>query len=188
MIPISRSAGVAWIVGKSERQKCRSLWRLGNFREAKIIALTTYKGDTYRFFGQSKQEPKVTCLKCASQGAHTNHPSASCRKRALPPKDSYEIAEHPTDDMLTPPEINVLRLIATECHQIADQFSITEETGKGQLKNILPKLAPRMPAAIIDWSLGIIELYFPSTRLTGLDPKTLKIFFRIANCFQVGRN
>jgi FixJ family two-component response regulator len=45
---------------------------------------------------------------------------------------SCEIAEHATDDALTPAEINVLRLIAAgnANKQIADQLSITEETVK----------------------------------------------------------
>jgi DNA-binding NarL/FixJ family response regulator len=69
----------------------------------------------YRFFAHSKQE----------------------QRGYLP---SYEIAEHATDDALTPAEINVLRLIAAgnANKQIADQLSITEETVKGRVKNILP--------------------------------------------------
>jgi hypothetical protein len=47
-------------------------------------------------------------------------------KKALSPEASYEIAEHATDDALTPAEINVLRLIAAgnANKQIADQLSI----------------------------------------------------------------
>ena len=60
-------------------------------------------------------------------------------------------AEHATDDALTPAEINVLRLIAAgnANKQIAEQLSITEETVKGRVKNILSKLGaatePRRP-------------------------------------------
>jgi len=60
-------------------------------------------------------------------------------KKALSPEASFEIAEHATDDALTPAEINVLRLIAAgnANKQIADQLSITEETVKGSQEHPL---------------------------------------------------
>jgi len=83
-------------------------------------------------------------------------------KKALSPEGSFEIAEHATDDALTPAEINVLRLIAAgnANKQIADQLSITEETVKGRVKNILSKLcaSDRTQAAMIGLKRGIIEL------------------------------
>jgi DNA-binding NarL/FixJ family response regulator len=53
-------------------------------------------------------------------------------KKGLSPEVSYEIAEHATEDALTPAEIQVLRLIAAgnANKQTADQLSITEETVK----------------------------------------------------------
>ena len=83
-------------------------------------------------------------------------------KKGAFPEASYEIAEHATDDALTPVEINVLRLIAAGSAntQIADQLSITEETVKGRVKNILSKLGAndRTQAAMIGLKRGIIEL------------------------------
>jgi DNA-binding NarL/FixJ family response regulator len=74
-------------------------------------------------------------------------------RRALSPEASYEIAEHATDDALTPAEINVLRLIAVgkANKQIADQLKITEETVKSRVKSILSKLGAndRTHAAMI---------------------------------------
>ena len=70
--------------------------------------------------------------------------SAQCmpEKKALSPEASYEVAEHATDDALTPAEIAVLRLIAAgnTNKQVADQLSITEETVKSRVKNILSKI------------------------------------------------
>ena len=75
---------------------------------------------------------------------------------------SYQVAEHATDDALTPAETLVLRLIAAgmPIKQIADQLSITEETVKGRVKNILSKLgaSDRTQAAMIGLKRGIIEL------------------------------
>jgi len=134
----------------------------GEFRDAKIIVLTTYKGDVQI----------LRALKAGAQGyllKNTIHKelvdtirAVHAGKKALSPEASYEIAEHATDDALTPAEINVLRLIAAgnANKQIADQLSITEETVKGRVKNILSKLGAndRTQAAMIGLNRGIIEL------------------------------
>ena len=64
-------------------------------------------------------------------------------------------------EALTPAEIAVLRLIAAgnANKQIADQLSVTEETVKGRVKNILSKLGAndRTHAAMIGLKRGIIE-------------------------------
>jgi DNA-binding NarL/FixJ family response regulator len=63
-------------------------------------------------------------------------------KKALSTEASYQLAEHATDDALTPAEIRVLRLIAegNANKEIAAQLSVSEETVKGQVRNILSKL------------------------------------------------
>jgi DNA-binding NarL/FixJ family response regulator len=134
----------------------------GEFPEAKIIVLTTYQGDVQI----------LRALKAGARGyllKNTLHKelldtirAVHAGKKALSPEASYEIAEHATDDALTPAEINVLRLIAAgnANKQIADQLSITEETVKGRVKNILSKLGAndRTQAAMIGLKRGIIEL------------------------------
>jgi DNA-binding NarL/FixJ family response regulator len=83
-------------------------------------------------------------------------------KKMLSPQASYELAEHATDDALTQAEIDVLRLIAAgnANKQIADLLSVTEETVKGRVRNILSKLGAndRTHAAMIGLKRGIIEL------------------------------
>jgi DNA-binding NarL/FixJ family response regulator len=80
----------------------------------------------------------------------------------LPPEIAAEIAEHATDDSLTPREIDVLRLIAggNANKEIAAQLSLTEETVKGHVKNILAKLDAndRTHAVTIGLKRGIIEI------------------------------
>lgn len=134
----------------------------GEFPEAKIIVLTTYQGDVQI----------LRALKAGARGyllKNTLHKelletirAVHAGKKALSPEASYEIAEHSSDDALTPAEINVLRLIAAgnANKQIADQLSITEETVKGRVKNILSKLGAndRTQAAMIGLKRGIIEL------------------------------
>ena len=134
----------------------------GEFPDAKIVVLTTYKGDVQI----------LRALKAGAQGyllKNTFHKelvetirAVHAGRKALSPEASYEIAEHATDDALTPAEINVLRLIAAgnANKQIADQLSITEETVKSRVKSILSKLGAndRTHAAMIGLKRGIIEL------------------------------
>ena len=82
-------------------------------------------------------------------------------RKSLSSEASYELAEHATDDALTEAEVDVLRLIAAgnANKQIAAQLSITEDTVKGRVKNILSKLGAndRTQAAMIGLRRGIIE-------------------------------
>jgi two-component system, NarL family, response regulator len=134
----------------------------GEFPDAKIIVLTTYKGDVQI----------LRALKAGAQGyllKNTFHKelvetirAVHAGRKALSPEASYEIAEHATGDALTPAEINVLRLIAVgkANKQIADQLKIAEETVKSRVKSILSKLGAndRTHAAMIGLKRGIIEL------------------------------
>jgi DNA-binding NarL/FixJ family response regulator len=132
------------------------------FPGAKIIVLTTYAGDAQILraikAGAQAYLLKNTLHKELLETIRAVHAG----KKSLSPEVSYELAEHATDDALTPGEISVLRLIAAgnANKQIADQLSITEETVKGRVKNILSKLGAndRTHAAMIGLKRGIIEL------------------------------
>jgi DNA-binding NarL/FixJ family response regulator len=132
------------------------------FPDAKIIVLTTYKGDVQILramkAGAKGYLLKTTFHKELVQTIRAVHTG----RKGLSPEASYEIAEHATDDALTPAEIAVLRLIAAgnANKQIADQLSITEETVKSRVKSILSKLGAndRTQAAMIGVKRGIIEL------------------------------
>jgi DNA-binding NarL/FixJ family response regulator len=132
------------------------------FPEARVIVLTTYTGDV-QIFRALKAGAQAYLLK------NTLHKelletirSVHAGKKALSPEASYQIAEHATDDPLTPAEVAVLRLIAAgnANKQIADQLSITEETVKSRVKCIFSKLGAndRTHAAMIGLKRGIIEL------------------------------
>src|SRR5450631_1618060 len=98
------------------------------FTDAKLIVLTTYVGDTQILralkAGAQAYLLKNTLHKELLETIRAVH----LGKKALSPEVSYQIAEHATDDALTPAEILVLRLIAAgnANKQIADQLSITE--------------------------------------------------------------
>jgi DNA-binding NarL/FixJ family response regulator len=132
------------------------------FPGAKIIVLTTYAGDA-QILRALKAGAQAYLLKNALHKELLETIRAvHAGRKSLSPEVSYELAEHATDDALTPGEISVLRLIAAgnANKQIADQLSITEETVKGRVKNILSKLGAndRTHAAMIGLKRGIIEL------------------------------
>ncbi len=135
---------------------------LGEFPDAKIVVLTTYKGDV-QILRAMKAGAKGYLLKTTFHKELVETIRAvHAGKKALSPEASYEVAEHATDDALTPAEVAVLRLIATgnANKQIADQLSITEETVKSRVKSILSKLGAndRTHAAMIGLKRGIIGL------------------------------
>ena len=82
-------------------------------------------------------------------------------KKALSPEVSFQLAEHVSDDPLTPAEVRVLRLIAAgnANKEIAMKLSIAEETVKTHMGNILSKLAAkdRTHAVMIGIRRGIID-------------------------------
>jgi DNA-binding NarL/FixJ family response regulator len=133
----------------------------GEFPDARIIMLTTYRGDV-----QVMRAMKVGARAYLLKNTLDKELLGTIRavhagKKALSAEASYELAEHAADEALTPAEVDVLRLIAAgnANKQIAAQLSITEDTVKGRVKSILAKLSAndRTHAAMIGVRRGIIE-------------------------------
>jgi DNA-binding NarL/FixJ family response regulator len=134
---------------------------LEEFPDARIIVLTTYTGDV-QVLRALKTGARAYLLKnLLDKELLDTIRAVHGGKKSLSPEASFELAEHATDDALTPGEIEVLRLIAggNANKQIAAQLFITEETVKGRVKNILSKLRAndRTHAAMIGVKRGIIE-------------------------------
>jgi DNA-binding NarL/FixJ family response regulator len=130
------------------------------FPDARIIVLTTYAGDV-QVLRALRAGARAYLLKTlADTELLTTIRSVHSGKKALSPEASYQLAEHATDESLTPAEVEVLRLIAAgnANKQIADRLAVTEDTIKGRVKNILAKLGAndRTHAAIIGVKRGII--------------------------------
>jgi DNA-binding NarL/FixJ family response regulator len=134
----------------------------GEFPDARIIVLTTHAGD-------------VQVTRALKAGARAYLLKGSLRKelletiravhagqRRLSSEVAAEIAEHATDDALTPREVDVLRLVASgrANKEIAARLSLTEETVKSHVRNILAKLGAndRTHAVAIGLRRGIIDL------------------------------
>lgn len=134
----------------------------GEFPDARIIVLTTHAGDAlvaralkagaqaYLLKGLLRKELLETI-----RAVHVG-------QKRVSPEIAVEIAEHATDDTLTPREIDVLQLIARGNANkiIAAELSLTEETVKSHIRNILSKLGAndRTHAVAIGLKRGIIGL------------------------------
>lgn len=132
----------------------------GEFPTARIIVLTTYAGDVlaqralkagaqaYVLKSQVRKDLLETIR--AVHGGHKRIHSEIAR----------QIAEHSIDDALTSREIEVLELVAIghANKQVANRLSISEETVKGHVSNILSKLGAndRTHAVTIAMKRGII--------------------------------
>jgi DNA-binding NarL/FixJ family response regulator len=134
----------------------------GEFPDARIIVLTTYAGD-FQVSRALKAGARGYLLKglLRQELLETIRAVHGGRKR-LSAEIAAEIAEHTTDDVLTPREIYVLRLIAqgNANKEIAGILSLSEETVKGHVKNILAKLGvnDRTHAVTIGLKRGMIDL------------------------------
>ena len=132
------------------------------FSGARIIVLTTYTGDVQ----------VLRALKAGARGyilkGHVHREllgairAVHAGQKQIPPEIAAELAEHATDDDLSPREVDVLRLVAagTANKLIADQLSIGEATVKRHITNILSKLGAndRTHAVTIGLRRGIIDL------------------------------
>jgi DNA-binding NarL/FixJ family response regulator len=134
----------------------------GEFPDARIIVLTTYSGDVQALRALQAGARAYLLKNLVHKELLDTIRAVHAGKKTLSPQVSYELAEHATDNALNPGEIEVLRLIAggNANKQIADRLSITEDTVKGRVKNILAKLGAndRTHAAMIGIKRGIIEL------------------------------
>ena len=134
----------------------------GEFPEARIIVLTTYEGD-------------VQVVRALKAGAQAYLLKGSLRKELLDairavhagqkrmsPEVAAAIAEHATDNALSPREISVLTLIAggNANKEIAAQLSVSEESVKSYVRSILAKLGAndRTHAVTIGLKRGVIGL------------------------------
>jgi DNA-binding NarL/FixJ family response regulator len=134
---------------------------LSEFSDARIIVLTTYKGDA-QVLRALRAGARAYLLKGHDwELIETIHAVMEGRKR-IPPEVAAELAEHATDDELSEREIEVLKLIAAgnSNKQIADLLCIAEATVKSRVTNILSKLSAsdRAHAVTIGLRRGIIEI------------------------------
>ena len=132
------------------------------FPEARIIVLTTHAGDV-QVSRALKAGARAYLLKSLvrKELLETIRAVHAGQKR-LSSEVAAEIAEHSTDDALTSREADVLRLVSggNANKEIAARLSLTEETVKSHIRNIMAKLGAndRTHAVTIGLKRGIIHL------------------------------
>src|SRR5260370_12238447 len=105
------------------------------FPEARIIILTTYTGDV-QVLRALKAGARAYLLKnMLHKELLDTIRAVHAGKKSLSAEVSYEIAEHATDDALTPGELSVLRLIAhgNANKHIPAHLAITQQTVNGRV-------------------------------------------------------
>jgi DNA-binding NarL/FixJ family response regulator len=135
---------------------------VGEFPDARIIVLTTYAGDVKVLRALKAGACGYLLKEALHREVLESIRAVHAGKKALSPDVAFKLAEHVSDDRLTPGEVRVLRLIAEgrANKEIAARLSLSDETVKWQVRNILSKLGvtDRTEAAMVGLKRGIIEL------------------------------
>jgi DNA-binding NarL/FixJ family response regulator len=132
------------------------------FPEARIVILTTHAGDV-QVSRAIKAGARAYLLKASLRNELLETIRAvHAGQRRVSSEIAAEIAEHAADEGLTPREVDVLQLLAkgNANKGIASELSLTEETVKSHIRNILSKLQAndRTHALAIAVKRGIIDL------------------------------
>lgn len=135
-----------------------------------VVVLTSYHEDVHIFpalkagaisyiLKDMKMEKLVEAIHRAVQGEVTLHPRVA--SRVLQNLRGERAEDQQLFSELTERELSVLKLIANGLSnsQIADKLTITENTVKGHVSNILSKLhlVDRTQVAVYAWQQGIVR-------------------------------
>jgi len=134
----------------------------GEFADARIIVLTTYAGDVQARRALQAGARAYLLKNSLHKELLDTIRAVHAGRKNLSPEVSFDLAEHAAEDALSPLEVRVLRLIAegNSNKEIAARLSVTEDSVKGHVRNILSKLGAndRTHAAMIGIKRGIIEI------------------------------
>jgi DNA-binding NarL/FixJ family response regulator len=134
----------------------------GEFADARIIVLTTYAGDVQARRALQAGARGYLLKNSLHKELLDTIRAVHAGRKNLSPEVSFDLAEHAAEEALSPLEVRVLRLIAegNSNKEIAARLSVTEDSVKGHVRNILSKLGAndRTHAAMIGIKRGIIEL------------------------------
>ena len=134
----------------------------GEFPDARIIVLTTYTGDVQARRALQAGARAYLLKNSLHKELLDTIRAVHAGRKNLSPEVSFELAEHAAEETLSPLEVRVLRLIAdgNSNKEIAAMLSVTEDSVKGHVRNILSKLGAndRTQAAVIGVKRGILQL------------------------------
>jgi DNA-binding NarL/FixJ family response regulator len=132
------------------------------FPLARIVVLTTFGGDA----------KVVRALKSGASGfilkdmlrkeLRDTIRAVHAGRRVIPADVAIDVAQHSDSESLSQREVDVLTEVAKghSNKQIAAKFTVSEETVKGYMKSILPKLgvSDRTLAVVVAIKRGIIDI------------------------------
>jgi DNA-binding NarL/FixJ family response regulator len=129
---------------------------------AKVIVLTTYAGDALAQRALKAGAQAYVLKGSVRKALLDTIRDVYCGRKRVEPEVAKELVEHMGDDALSAREIEVLTLIAigNSNKQVASSLSISEETAKAHVKNIIAKLQAndRTHAVTLALVRGIIQL------------------------------
>ena len=130
--------------------------------EARVVILTTFEGDV-EIQRALEAGARGYLLKTMPPGELVEAiRQVHAGKKRIPPAVAAQLAEHVSDEALTPREIEVLRHIAqgNRNKDIGERLFISEETVKVHVKHVMDKLgaSDRTEAVAIAIRRGIIQL------------------------------
>jgi len=130
--------------------------------EARVVILTTFEGDV-EIQRALEAGARGYLLKTMPPGELVDAiRQVHAGKKRIPPAVAAQLAEHVSDEALTPREVEVLRHIAqgNRNKDIAERLFISEETVKVHVKHVMDKLgaSDRTEAVSIAIRRGIIQL------------------------------
>jgi DNA-binding NarL/FixJ family response regulator len=130
------------------------------FPDARVIVLTTYQGDVQAMRALKAGAHAFLLKSLLQQDMLDTIRDVHAGHKRIGPEIAEQLADHFNDEALTPREVDVLRLIAqgNSNKEIADRLSMSQDTVKGHVKNILNKLGAndRTHAVTIGLKRGIL--------------------------------
>jgi DNA-binding NarL/FixJ family response regulator len=134
----------------------------GEFPEARIVILTTYRGDAQALRALKAGAAGYLLKSLVRTELLESIRAVHAGRRRIPPEIAAELAEHAADEALSDRELRVLTCVAAgnSNREVAEQLSVCEETVKAHMKNVLSKLRAkdRTHAVTIALKRGIIRV------------------------------
>jgi len=134
----------------------------GEHDNARVVMLTTYKGDAQIMRAVQAGAAGFLLKSTLRRELLDTVRSVHRGQRCIPPEIAMELAQHMGQGPLSPREMEVLHYAASghSNRRIAERMTISEETVKAHMKNVLAKLAAndRTHAVTIALRRGIITI------------------------------
>lgn len=132
------------------------------FPQARIVVLTTFGGDAKAVRALKSGASGFILKDMLRKELRDTIRAVHAGRRVIPADVAIDVAQHSDSEALSQREVDVLTEVAKghSNKQIAAKFTVSEETVKGYMKSILPKLgvSDRTLAVVVAIKRGIIDI------------------------------